>query len=106
MTRSPTNEQLKDEDPHRPPVTLSAIIPISALGFQHLRRDVVWSADRCVTVHHTGLKEHNTLATPDLLSCLTEQSNQLELVAVMPALTSRRNLNDNSCKQRVGATEN
>lgn len=51
-----TNKHLEDEDPYGPPVTLSPIKPISSLGFQHLRRDVVWSPNSCITVHHAGLQ--------------------------------------------------
>lgn len=54
-----TNKHLEDEDPNRPPVTLSSIKPISSLGFQHLGRDVVWGPNSCITVHHASL-QHNS----------------------------------------------
>lgn len=59
-----TNKHLIKKHSYWPPVTLSAIVAISSLGFQYLRWNVVWSSNCCVTLYHpilTGKKYQNHL---------------------------------------------
>lgn len=65
-----TNKHLEDEDPYRPPVALSTIIPISSLGFQHLGGDVVWSPDSGIAVHHAGLQHKSRNQYPSNLTSM------------------------------------
>lgn len=51
-----TDQHLKDEDPHRPPVTLAAVVAVAPLRLEHLRGDVVRSPHRRVTVDHARLE--------------------------------------------------
>lgn len=57
MEHSLTHKHLENEDPDRPPVTFPPVITISSLRLQHLRRDVVWSANCRITVHHASLQQ-------------------------------------------------
>ena len=57
MKHSLTHKHLENEDPYRPPVTFPPVITIASLRLQHLRRDVVWSANCCITVHHASLQQ-------------------------------------------------
>lgn len=51
-----TNEQLVDDDAHRPPVTFTAVVTSSSLWHQNFGWDVIRCPNSSVTADHTRLK--------------------------------------------------